>query len=106
VELQILLPVADAIPLDVGSEVRFFLNIDPASPLPATLTRIGYRAAPTPEGLMAYRLTGRFATDAASDRERLRVGLKGTAKLEGHWTVLALHVLRRPLTALRLWLGW
>ncbi len=106
VELEILLPVADAIPLDIGSDIRFFLNIDPASPLSGTLTRIGYRAAAMPDGLMAYRLAGRFSADSLADKERLRVGLKGTAKLEGHWTILSLHVLRRPLSALRLWLGW
>ncbi|KPF85193.1 hypothetical protein IP70_13505 [alpha proteobacterium AAP38] len=106
VELDILLPASDAIPLDIGSDIRFFLNVDPAAPLSATLTRIGYRAAPTPEGLMAYRLSGRFTEDSLQQKERLRVGLKGTAKLEGHWTILALQVLRRPLTVLRLWLGW
>lgn len=106
VELDILLPVADAIPLEIGSDIRFFLNVDPAAPLPATLTRIGYRAAPTPDGLLAYRLAGHFSTDDPDDRKRLRVGLKGTAKLEGNWTILCFHVLRRPLAALRLWLGW
>lgn len=106
VELDILLPAADAIPLDIGGDIRFFLNVDPASPLSATLTRMGYRAGPTPDGLMAYRLSGRFTTESLAQKERLRVGLKGTAKLEGHWTVLALQVLRRPLAALRLWLGW
>jgi HlyD family secretion protein len=106
VELDILLPAADAIPLDIGGDIRFFLNVDPASPLSATLARIGYRAGPTPDGLMAYRLSGRFTTDSLAQKERLRVGLKGTAKLEGHWTILALQVLRRPLAALRLWLGW
>lgn len=106
VELDILLPVADAIPLEVGGDVRFFLNVDPAAPLTASLIRIGYRAAPTPDGLMAYRLVGRFTTEKPADRERMRVGLKGTAKLEGQWTILCFHVLRRPLAALRLWLGW
>ncbi len=106
VELDILLPVADAITLDTGADISFFLNIDPASPLSATLLRAGYRAGPTPEGMLAYRLTGQFTPESLAQKERLRVGLKGTAKLEGHWTVLGLHVLRRPLAALRLWLGW
>lgn len=106
VELEILLPVADAITLDPGADIRFFLNIDPAAPLSATLTRAGYRAYPAPDGLLAYRLTGSFDADSLADKDRVRVGLKGTAKLEGRWTVLALYVLRRPLTALRLWLGW
>ncbi|MFV3132006.1 hypothetical protein [Niveispirillum sp. KHB5.9] len=56
--------------------------------------------------MMAYRLTGSFDEDSLAGNDRVRLGLKGTAKLEGRWTVLALHVLRRPLAALRLWLGW
>ncbi|MFV3074366.1 efflux RND transporter periplasmic adaptor subunit [Niveispirillum fermenti] len=106
VELEIHLGVGDAITLEPGARISFFLNIDPAAPLSATLLRAGYRAAPTPEGTMAYRLTGRFIADSADDKQRLRVGLRGTAKLEGRRTVLALYLLRRPLAALRLWLGW
>lgn len=101
-ELEIHLPVADAIDLDAGSDIRLFLNNAPASPLEATLERIGYRASLTADGIMAYRVSGRFS---APD-PRIRVGLKGTAKLYGERTALLVYVLRRPLTALRLHLGW
>ncbi|SIT20658.1 efflux RND transporter periplasmic adaptor subunit [Insolitispirillum peregrinum] len=101
-ELEIHLPVADAIDLPPGAEIRLFLNNAPASPLGATLDRIGYRASPTADGIMAYRVSGLFV-DGDS---RIRVGLKGTAKLYGERTVLLLYVLRRPLTALRIHLGW
>ncbi|WP_029030846.1 efflux RND transporter periplasmic adaptor subunit [Salinarimonas rosea] len=99
--LEIHLAVADAIVLEPGAEVRLFLNIDPADPLPATLLRAGYRATPTPDGVMAYRLRAGF--DA--DDPRLRIGLRGTAKLYGERTILALYLLRRPIAAARLWLG-
>lgn len=101
-ELEIHLPVADAIDLPPGAEIRLFLNNAPASPLGATLERIGYRASLTVDGIMAYRVSGLFV-DGDS---RIRVGLKGTAKLYGERTVLLLYVLRRPLTALRTHLGW
>lgn len=99
--LEIALPVADAIVLEPGADVSFFLNIDPADPVGATLVRAGYRASPTPEGVMAYRLRADFA----EDDPRLRIGLRGTAKIHGERTILALYLLRRPIAAARLWLG-
>ncbi|WP_437883780.1 efflux RND transporter periplasmic adaptor subunit [Pseudomonas sp. LRF_L74] len=100
--LEIQLPVADAIALDNGAEVRLFLNSLPGSPLPATLERYGYRASPAADGTMVYRLLAGF--DEADPR--LRVGLKGTAKLYGERTLLINYLLRRPLAALRAHLGW
>ncbi|MCQ9427209.1 HlyD family efflux transporter periplasmic adaptor subunit [Pseudomonas sp. LJDD11] len=102
VRLEILLPVADAIGLETGSEVRLFLNSQPSSPAPATLSRLGYRASARPDGGMAYRLEA--SIDARDPR--LRVGLKGTAKLYGERTLLVNYLLRRPLTAMRTYLGW
>ena len=103
VELDIHLPVGDAIALPAQAEVRLFLNTAPADPLPATLLRVGYRAAPTADGSMAYRVRARL-DDAASDRAP-RVGLKGTAKLYGESTPLYGYLLRKPLATLRVWLG-
>jgi Membrane-fusion protein len=101
-ELEILLPIADAIRLESGSKVRLFLNSEPGAPLAATLERIGYRAGPSPDGVMAYRLKAAFD----GHDPRIRVGLKGTAKLYGDRTTLFGYLLRRPLSALRAYLGW
>lgn len=100
--LEIHLPVADAIDLQAGAEVRLFLNSQPGSPLQATLQRHGYRAAASADGSMAYRLDAQFS----EADPRLRVGLKGTAKLYGQRTQLFNYLLRRPLAALRVHLGW
>ncbi|WP_455923476.1 efflux RND transporter periplasmic adaptor subunit [Pseudomonas putida] len=102
VRLEVLLPVADAIELHEGDDLRLFLNSEPGSPASGALTLIGYRAAPRADATLAYRLEGTLAPDA----EHLRVGLKGTAKLYGRHTVLLNYVLRRPLAALRGHLGW
>ena len=67
-----------------------------------TLTSAAYRAEPTPEGVLAYRLKVRF--DQGETLPRL--GLMGTAKVRGGWTPLIYYVLRRPLAAARQWLGW
>lgn len=104
VELEIHLPVGDAVDLPEHATVQLFLNTAPASPLPATLVRVGYRAAPTAEGTMAYRVRARF-DDGGAQAVQPRVGLKGTAKLYGERTPLAGYLLRKPLATLRVWLG-
>lgn len=100
-ELEISLAVADAINLEPGAEIRFFLNIDPADPIGAALIRAGYRASAMPDGAMAYRL--RAALN--EDDPRLRIGLRGTARIYGERTILALYLLRRPIAWLRLRAG-
>lgn len=100
-ELELRVPVADAIALNEGARVRVFLNTDPHRPVDATLRFASYQAALTPEGILAYRLVATFPDDTRA----LRIGLKGTAKLYGDRTVLALYLLRRPLTSLRQVLG-
>lgn len=100
-ELEVLVPVSDAITFEEGARVRMFLNTDPLSPVEATLHQASYHANMTAEGVLAYRLV---ATIEAGN-EPLRIGLKGTAKLYGDRTLLILHVLRRPLQTLRQWLG-
>ncbi|MCI8211817.1 hypothetical protein AUC61_19985 [Pseudomonas sp. S25] len=101
-QLDIQLPIADAIDLQPGAQILMFLNTDPTSPLTASLQRLAYRASPTADGNMAYRLKAEFA-DADP---RIRVGLKGTAKLYGESTSVLYYLLRRPLSALRIWLAW
>ncbi len=100
-ELEIRLAIADSINLEPGAEIRFFLNIDPADPIAAALTRTGYRASAMPDGTMAYRLRAALA----EDDPRLRIGLRGTARVYGERTILALYLLRRPIAWLRLRAG-
>jgi multidrug resistance efflux pump len=101
VALEIRLPVADAIRLEPGADVDFFLNVDPQAPAPARLVFASYGAAPGPDGTLAYRLEAEFADGAPP----LRIGLGGTAKVYGGRVSLAYHVFRRPLAALRRWVG-
>lgn len=101
-ELVVSIPVADAISLRAGVEVRFFLDIDPLSSVPAVLEYAAYQPAETPEGILAYRAVARF-----EDRENtLRIGLKGSAKVMGDDVPLALFLFRRPLSALRQMIGF
>lgn len=102
VELEIRLPVADALTLEQGSPVRLFLNIAPQKPLDASLHYTSYQASLTANNILAYRLLARF--DPATTP--VRIGLKGTAKVYGEQTILAFYLLRRPFAALRQFLGW
>ena len=96
------LPVANAINLDTGSQIRLFLHVAPLSPLTASLTQTSYQATLSPENIPAYRIRGRFDGDAS---QLARIGLKGTAKLYGENVPLVYYLLRRPLAALREWSG-
>lgn len=100
IELAIQLPVGDAVPLELGAEIAFFLNVAPDAPAEARLTDASYRSYITPGGIMAYRLKAAFADRA----KPFRIGLKGTAKIYGGTTPLAMLILRRPIASARQWL--
>ncbi|MBB3102253.1 efflux RND transporter periplasmic adaptor subunit [Azomonas macrocytogenes] len=95
------LPVADAITLEPGAELRLFLTVQPLSPLSARLTETSYQATLSPDNVASYRLRGAFG----NAQERARIGLRGTAKLYGGWVTLGYYLFRRPVAALREWSG-
>lgn len=99
--LELHLPVEDAITLEQGAPVRFFLNIDPLAAYDARLVQTSYEAERTAQDILAYTLMADFA-----EGEQPRLGLKGTARLYGKRVPLAYYVLRRPLSWLRQHLGW
>jgi len=100
-EVEVFLPVADAINLTPGAEVRLFLDVDPTHPLQARLRQTSYEARPTPAGVLAFRLKASFPQGVA----RPHIGLHGTAKIYGDRVSLIYYVMRRPLAAARQWLG-
>ena len=102
VALEIHLPVADAINLEVGAEVAMFLNIHPGAPLPAVLEYASYQAEVTAEGILAYRIKARF-----SDPDRTpRIGLSGFSRIYHKRISLFKLLTRRPLAAARRWLDF
>lgn len=96
------LPVADAIALDVGAPVKFFLTVRPLSPLSGKVTETSYQASMSPDGVASYRLRA----DVEAEDSQARIGLRGTAKLYGDWVVLGYYLMRRPLATLREKIGW
>lgn len=102
IELRIDLPVADAIVLKEGADALVFLNALALESFPATIVHASYNAEVLPGDVIAYRVTAQLT----QPDPRIRIGWQGTAKVYGEQGPLAYLLLRRPLTALRQWVGW
>jgi len=100
-ELEIWLPVADAINLNSGAKIEFFLNVSPDAPLEATLRQASYEATLSTSNVLGYRLKA-----ALTDSSHMpRIGLRGTAKVYGERVSLFYFLARRPLAAIRQFIG-
>ena len=101
VELTGYLPVGDQLALKPGADVTFYPKASPFTAYHARVDSVAYKAAPTDEGILAYRIKAHFVGSGAPPR----LGLMGTARLYGGHVPLAYLLLRRPLATLRQWLG-
>lgn len=99
-EIEAWLTVADAVDLPAGSPVNLYLRSSPLSPVSGEVRYVAYDATERPDGTVAYRV--RASIDSGNDQ---RVGLKGTSRLSGSWTVLGYWLLRRPIASVRTRLG-
>lgn len=98
VELKADLAVSDAIDLHPGSPMRAFLDAAPLSPLSAEVRQVSYQAQMSEKSVLSFTIRGRLT---GNQDQQPRLGLKGTAKVEGDRVPLILYLLRRPLSALR-----
>lgn len=101
VEVEAWLPVGDAIPIVQDAPASLYLSASPLDPVAASVRYVAYDAVQRPDGSYAYRVRARLDEPTTH-----RVGLKGTAKLNGRWAPLAYWILRRPLAIVRQTLGW
>jgi len=99
-EIEAWIPMADAIPLPERAHVKLYLNASPLSPVVGQVRYVAHEAVARPEGGHAYRVRATLTADTEH-----RVGLKGSARVQGDWTVLIYWMLRRPLASLRSSLG-
>ncbi|MFY9185112.1 MAG: HlyD family efflux transporter periplasmic adaptor subunit [Limnohabitans sp.] len=93
-------PVADAINMQSGEAIHVLLYADPLNPLSATIEQASYQATKSPDGVAAYRVRATLPP-----QDKVRLGLRGNAKINGDWVVLGYFIFRRPLGSLRQWLG-
>ncbi len=94
------LPVADAIQMTTGAPLQLVLQVDPLNPRTATLQQASYQPTRSPDGVAAYRLLATLPPDST-----VRLGLRGSARLDGQEVSLGYFLLRRPISAVRQWFG-
>ncbi|MPT13168.1 HlyD family efflux transporter periplasmic adaptor subunit [Comamonas sp.] len=102
VEIEAWVPIGDAIPLAQGSTVKLYLAANPMAGLEGKLRYMAYDANARPDGSYAYRVRASLSLA----KEEARIGLKGTAKLQGDWVPLVYWVLRKPWAVLRQFIAW
>jgi multidrug resistance efflux pump len=100
-EVRIDLPVEDAIVLREGAPVTLFLNATPFSSVPATVGHASYHAEVLPNNTLAYRVTAQLEQGSSE----FRIGWQGSAKIYGERVTLFTYLFRRPISAVRPWIG-
>jgi hypothetical protein len=95
-------PVAESTNLNAHAPMTVFLKVDPLHPLNAQLDYAGYEAVEAPNGVASYLLRGSLSEPSAL----ARIGLQGTARVTGEWSVLGYLIFRRPLATARAWCGF
>jgi multidrug efflux pump subunit AcrA (membrane-fusion protein) len=101
IEVEAWLAPGDAIDLADDAAVTLYLDAAPLQPVRATLRYVAHEAIARPDGSYAYRLRAIVKTQHPA----VRVGLKGTARVVGERVPAIYWVMRRPMAALRPWLG-
>lgn len=101
VEIKAYLPVSDAISLEPGSPVSMFLNASPLFSVDGLISSASYEAYPSSHGTLSYIV--KASIERGGDLPR--IGLQGSAKVYGSRVVLVYYLFRRPLSALRRFLG-
>jgi multidrug efflux pump subunit AcrA (membrane-fusion protein) len=100
VEVEAWLPMGDAIELQAGATVQLYLAADPLSAVQAKVRYVAYEAVPRPDGSYAYRVRAELPPSG-----KLRIGLKGTAKLQGEKVSLVYWMVRKPWASIRQWVA-
>jgi hypothetical protein len=99
-EIEVWVSLGDAIPIQDGAEVKLYLSASPLEPVTAQVRYYSHQSSRLPDGTYGYRVR---ATPVGPVDHRL--GLKGTARISASWTPLGYWVFRRPLAAVREFLG-
>jgi hypothetical protein len=99
--LQAWAPVNEAVNLKTGAPMTMFLRVSPLAPVDAKLDYSGYQVIEAPNGVASYLLRGSLE----GEQREARIGLRGTARISGDWTLFGYLIFRRPFAAVREWCG-
>ena len=97
--IRIDLPAAEQMSLHEGDSIKLWLDSQPLWAIDGELLTASYQARQTPEGTLAFALTASITSGEP------RIGSRGTAKVYGRWVPLIYSLLRRPIAALRQFVG-
>ena len=100
-EIEVWVPLNEAIELKTDARVTLYLNTAPFAPVVGELRYLGHEAVARPDGSYAYRLRARITDPGTA----ARIGLRGTAKVSGDYVPFSYWVLRKPIVALRQFTG-
>lgn len=100
--IEAFLAASDAIPVADGADVTLFLDAAPLHSVHGTLKYISFRAQAQPDGTIAHRVRAEYRLEDYS----LRLGQRGTLRIDGGNVALGYWILRRPIAVVRGTLGF
>jgi len=81
--------------------VKLFLNANPFSSVSATVSHASYHAEVLSNNKLTYRVTAQLEQGSSE----FRIGWQGSAKIYGKQVMLFTYLFRRPISAIRPWIG-
>lgn len=105
IELKIMLPVSEAIFLEENALVKAFFDNDPTNSWSGKVKYISYKPELTEQNILSYKITADF-DDIKENGYIPSIGLRGTAKIYSKKVTLFFYLFRKPITAVRQWIGW
>ena len=100
-KIQIYLPLDDKIDFPENAPVKIILNTDSANSREAHLTYLSDNATVSPEGIPSFLAEAKFNSNV----DNIRMGVQGTAVIYGKKVSLGYWLIRRPLAAIRNFIG-
>lgn len=101
-EVEAWLSVADAGEARPGARLTLFLNSRPLSPVRAVVRNVAYEPSARPDATLAHRVRAVLA----DEQDKPHLGLKGTARIDGDTVPLIWWLFRKPLVAVRQFVGF
>lgn len=101
-EVEAWVAPADVGEVRPGARLTLFLNTRPLSPLRAVVRSVAYEPSARPDVTLAHRVRAALA----DDEDKPRLGLKGTARIDGETVPLVWWLFRKPLATIRQFIGF
>lgn len=104
IELKIMIPTSEAIFIEKNALVKAFFDNDPLNSVKAKVDYISYEPEFTQEDVLAYKVIASF--DNLNMEKMPMIGIRGTAKIYSDEVTLFFYLFKKPITALRQYVGW